>query len=77
MTVSDPLDRQEKSFKSAGVIARSGPQCRPYIPEIERGNSAASVHSCPGIGRPPQSVFLKPVRITGAEVKADAEVESL
>ena len=29
MTVSDPRDHQETSFKSAGVIAQSGLQYRP------------------------------------------------
>ena len=44
---------------------------------IERGNSAAaSVHSCPDIGAAAAISFPQPVPITGAEVKADAEVES-
>jgi len=57
MTVADPLDHQETSFRPAGVIAQSGLQYRPLSSKIALALSVSVVISVKHEAANPPYVF--------------------
>jgi len=62
MTVSDPLDHQETSFKSVGVIAQSGLQYRPIFSKTALALSVSVVIPVKNKAAKPPYVFHTPRR---------------